>query len=526
MERVRAPELHPACLPPGTMVGPWRVLGLCGQGTYGAVYRAVRADREDSDPVALKLALYLQDPRFEREAELLTRVQHPSVPRLYDRGQWQQPGGNLYPYLVMEWVEGLPLYEWARRHDASSLQVLRILAQLARALEATHAAGVHRDVKGDNVLVRLADQRAFLTDFGAGSYLGARPLTPPPFPPGTPAYRSPEAWMFSLGSRRFHGPYAPGPADDVFALGVTAYRLVTGKYLPLEEPRQDEAGQWHLGDGALRPPREHNPHVELRLSDLILRMLSRPPEARGTAGELAEEMERAAAQAGPEAEQPLGLQQLPPPSLGPRDGAAIAALLGHSLHSELLGNKARLRPMRRRRRIRTRAIDDRGAHRHPNPERSHAQDWGAQLCLLLLVAALVLIVLPCLRRSGSEHARTEEAPIAAQLDPSPEARDAGTAGVGDITITAQESVAPAALGAKGLATDMPKGPLPGQLRPDSKGKCLSPLVAINGGCWVKLDVSVESCKVETADGYVYKGGCYTPRYGPQRQPTSTPQPPQ
>ena len=49
MERVRAPALHPASLPPGTMVGPWRVLGLCSQGTYGAVYRAVRAEREDAE---------------------------------------------------------------------------------------------------------------------------------------------------------------------------------------------------------------------------------------------------------------------------------------------------------------------------------------------------------------------------------------------------------------------------------------------------------------------------------------------
>ncbi|WP_407735472.1 serine/threonine-protein kinase [Hyalangium sp.] len=507
------------------MVGHWRVLGLCSQGTYGAVYRAVRADREDAEPVALKLALYIQDPRFEREAELLARVQHPSVPRLYERGEWQPPGGNVHPYLVMEWVEGLPLYEWAREHDASSRQVLRMLAQLAWALEATHAAGVHRDVKGDNVLVRFADQRAFLMDFGAGAYPGARPLTTPPFPPGTPAYRSPEAWRFSLGARWFQAPYAPGPADDVFALGVTAYRLVTGEYLPPEEPRQDEAGQWRLDIVPPRAPRELNPRVDPRLSELILRMLAMPPEARGTAGELAEALERAAAQAGPEAEQPLGLEQLPPPPLRPRDEVAMASLLGNSLSLELLGNKARLRALRRRRKIRARAEEDRGAHRHPNPERPPSDDRGAQLFLLFVVAAMVLFALVCPR--SSEHVQPQEGSMAAQRGPIRESRDAGTSGVGDVTITAPQSVPPSALGAKEIAMEMPKDPLPGQVRPDSKGKCPLPLqVVINGGCWIKVDADLERCREATAEGYVYKNGCYMPTYGSQRQPTSTPQPPQ
>jgi hypothetical protein len=89
---------------------------------------------------------------------------------------------------------------------------------VARALEATHAAcGVHRDVKGDNVLVRPADGRVFLTDFGAGHYRGAATLTTKLLPPGTPAYRSPEAWGFLRVFRRHptaHYPRADGRTDS------------------------------------------------------------------------------------------------------------------------------------------------------------------------------------------------------------------------------------------------------------------------------------------------------------------------
>src|SRR5687768_8028057 len=109
---------------------------------------------------------------------------------------------RLRRWLEMRERPPLPLYEWAQAFFPSSRQVLRVPADLARALEATHAAGgVHRDVKGDNVLVRLEDGQVFLTDFGSGNYPGAAMLTWQVFPPGTPPYRSPEAYRFALNIR-------------------------------------------------------------------------------------------------------------------------------------------------------------------------------------------------------------------------------------------------------------------------------------------------------------------------------------
>jgi eukaryotic-like serine/threonine-protein kinase len=156
-------------LAPGMRVGAWRVMERQGYGGFGCVYRAVRVGQEHAGFVALKLARHPWERRFAREAELLSRIRDSSVPRLLERGEWSPARGVEHPYLVMEWVEGTPLYDWACAPALSSEQLLRLVAQLARALAATHAAhAVHRDVKGANILVRHADGRAVLLDFGSG----------------------------------------------------------------------------------------------------------------------------------------------------------------------------------------------------------------------------------------------------------------------------------------------------------------------------------------------------------------------
>lgn len=260
-----------------------------GYGTYGAVYRAHRVGKTDGPPVALKLARYPGDERFTREAGLLSRLQHPHVPRLLDSGSWRRGRArNEHPYLVMQWVEGLRLYAWAEQQPRSPFQILRVLSQVARALEALHARrGLHRDVKGENILV-TPEGRAFLMDFGCGTWTGAVPLTDGILAPGTRPYRSPQALRFQWDHRHSAtAHYEATPSDDVYALGVTAYRLCTGAYpLPPFPAGEEELCQQEK----LMPSGRHD-FLRSELEALILRMLSDRPQERGSASELAEAME-------------------------------------------------------------------------------------------------------------------------------------------------------------------------------------------------------------------------------------------
>ena len=106
-------------LSPGTQVGSWRVGEVLGRGGYATVYSAEQVEPGTAGRFALKLATWPRDPRFAREVELLTRVRHPQVPRLHGHGWWTHPSGAVFPFLVMDRLEGEPLYEWAERRKPS-----------------------------------------------------------------------------------------------------------------------------------------------------------------------------------------------------------------------------------------------------------------------------------------------------------------------------------------------------------------------------------------------------------------------
>jgi serine/threonine protein kinase len=467
-------HLNPASLPSGTRIGAWRLLEQRGRGAYGVVYRA-EAVEAGQGAVALKLALYPADTRFAREAELLSRIRHPCVPRLLDHGQWLSGTSAAYAWLAMEWVEGLPLYDWAQAQRPSSRQVLQLLGGLAGALEATHSAGgVHRDVKGDNIRVRRVDGRPFLLDFGSGHYLGASTLTWEPFPPGTSAYRSPEAWRFVLRSRKPPAfAYAPGPADDLFALGVTAYRLVTGKYPPSPHLRHDDAWLWQPETLALWAARVINGRCAPELSDLVTRMLSPDSKARGSARELAEALEQAALRAGPEADVPLFTGEEPQP--------------------------AGLFPPLQRVTV----------QRPPRVSR-----WPRVVALGLSTSVAVGTVVLL----NTWPVEVPETPHLAQEE---EAEDAGTVAVGDSALTAPVALEQAPAMWPAIGVELPPKPFPGQRRPDAQGRCPGKVqVAINGGCWRKVEATdKKDCDNDT---YSYRGACYVPLYPPPRPATSGP----
>jgi len=502
-------ELDPTDLPPGTQVGAWRVLELRGRGSYGTVYRAVSVLPGPTRTVALKLAIHPGDQRFEREAEMLARIRYPGVPRLLDSGRWRSPLGDTHPFVAMEWVEGEPLYVWAARRNPSSLQVLAVLAQAARALQATHeVSAVHRDVKGSNMLVRPAEGRLFLTDFGAGYLAGAARLTPWNSVPGTRDYRSGQLWEHRQNADRNTAPVLARPCDDVFALGVTAYRLVTDTYPPWALPGTELGPGGHAGGKTVVPPRQLNPRVDAQLNALILRMLSVRPEERGTAGELAEAMERGVAHGGPSAEAPLFEWETVPPTRWTEEELAEAEYLGHRPRHRYRGFVQRVEEADAAARAQREAQGRGGAMTRARRER--ARKW-----LPWLAAAMALGLWP----AETDSVRTVERLTMARGVPAEARRKEDAVSLGDTAMSASTAVVTSpSEGA--IAQEVPKDPLPGQMKPDAKGRCPGKQVAINGGCWAKVDFSVEECVGNVF--FVHQGGCFTPAYKPTRKPTSAP----
>jgi serine/threonine-protein kinase len=156
-EEVAAPE----------RIGSYRVLERIGRGGMGSVYRAERATGDFAHVVAIKiikpglLSHSLVD-RFQRERQLLARLSHPNIARLYDGGEIE--GGS--PYIVMEYVEGLPLLQMVEEQRLSRGDRLRLFADICGAVAFAHRhLVVHRDLTPSNILV-TPDRVVKLIDFG------------------------------------------------------------------------------------------------------------------------------------------------------------------------------------------------------------------------------------------------------------------------------------------------------------------------------------------------------------------------
>jgi len=195
------------------------ILGTIGKGTFATVYRA--HDARLGVDVALKL---LSSPgtgrraradRILKEAQLLARVRHPNVVRVYGVDDTAEHIG-----LWMEFVEGTTLRDLLRSNGRFSAQEASIIGRdVCRAMAAVHQAGVlHGDIKAHNVM-REAGGRIVLMDFGAGQALNDAEESAALLA-GTPAYLAPEV---------LNG-FPRSASSDIYALGVLLYYLVTGGY--------------------------------------------------------------------------------------------------------------------------------------------------------------------------------------------------------------------------------------------------------------------------------------------------------
>src|SRR4051812_32769824 len=167
-----------AAMDPGALVsGRFEVEELAAEGGMGSVYRCL--DRLSGQRVALKVQPGAPGDlkRFEREAQLLAELRHPSVVRYVAHGLLD--GGQLY--LAMEWLDGESLEARLARGPLSIGDAQRLAARLAEVLQAIHARGiVHRDLKPSNLfLPRGALEEVKLLDFGVAGLRRAGPPPPP-----------------------------------------------------------------------------------------------------------------------------------------------------------------------------------------------------------------------------------------------------------------------------------------------------------------------------------------------------------
>ena len=211
-------------------VGAYEIDRLIGRGGMGAVYVAHRADGTFDKQVAIKLidlplATDLFRERFRMERQILAGLNHPLIARLLDGGVTSD--GE--PFLVMEYVDGVPIHRFCEDHGLSVAERLLLFKSVCEAVQFAHQnLVVHRDLKPDNILV-MEDGTPRLLDFGTAKLLSpsadgmGTEFTRQGFQSFTPQYASPEQ---VLGN-----PITT--ASDTYSLGVLLYLLLTD-VLPYE----------------------------------------------------------------------------------------------------------------------------------------------------------------------------------------------------------------------------------------------------------------------------------------------------
>ena len=277
-------------LPVGTKLGPYEIQAPLGAGGMGEVYRA-RDTRLDRTVAVKILPSHLSsDPdarqRFEREAKIISSLNHPHICVLHDVGH--QDGIN---YLVMECVEGETLAKRLEKGAPPLEQVLKLGAQIADALDKAHRSGViHRDLKPGNVM--LTSSGAKLLDFGLAKPTApwadsdtrtaakeSTPVTAQGTVVGTFQYMSPE---------QVEGKELDG-RSDIFSLGSVLYEMLTGQRAFQGQSRLSVASAILEKEPA--PISSVKPMTPPSLDRCVRRCLAKDPEQRWqSAGDLADEL--------------------------------------------------------------------------------------------------------------------------------------------------------------------------------------------------------------------------------------------
>jgi YVTN family beta-propeller protein len=252
----------------GQTLKQYEIIEQIGKGGMGLVFAARQPAMNRTVAIKVILADFLVSKesrdRFQREVEVIAKLEHPHILPVYDFGEVD---GS--PYIVMRFLNGGSLQDRLRAQSLSREQLLRSLAQIAEALDYAHERGfVHRDLKPANILY---DERgnAYLADFGiAKAATGEQDLTATGGLVGTPAYMSPE---------QARGDRLDG-RSDIYSLAVVAYQALTGQ-LPFQATTM-----WGWIDSHLSAPVPSalltNADLPLMVDDVLQIGLAKKPDDR------------------------------------------------------------------------------------------------------------------------------------------------------------------------------------------------------------------------------------------------------
>ncbi|NTX55880.1 serine/threonine-protein kinase [Myxococcus sp. CA039A] len=283
---MRSPPFHPDQLSPGSVVGPWNVVASLGAGGFGRVFKVERGGRF----YTMKMALRPAGPQVSEEedvngrlshevATLLACAPHPNLPRVHAVDRWPEPPEG-YLFFVTDFIDGETFHEWRWRVKPSAAHLLSVFTEVVRAVSDLHRRGLHhRDVKGDNLLIRREDERPFLIDLGTVRMPGATTLTVG-VAPASPHLLPPECVAFLREGQWEQGArFDAGIPGDLYALGALLYESLTDGYafdprLPYDRllPAIETVTP--------RAPHVVNPKVPPALGDIALRLLAKRPEER------------------------------------------------------------------------------------------------------------------------------------------------------------------------------------------------------------------------------------------------------
>jgi len=253
----------------GRVIKGYELKRLAGEGGFGAVYLATQ--RLIGREVAVKIILpqYANQPdfirRFETEAQLVARLEHPHIVPLYD--YWREPSGA---YLVMRWLRGGSLSDSLRKEGAwNTERVSVMLTQIAAALAVAHRQGVvHRDLKPENILMD-ENGNAYLSDFGIAKDLGGKEsITQNNALIGSPAYISPE---------QIRGQTVT-PQSDIYMLGLLVYEMLTGEH-PFKDNTAASLLYKHLSE-PLPSLHDVRPELPIALNMVLQKATSKEPTER------------------------------------------------------------------------------------------------------------------------------------------------------------------------------------------------------------------------------------------------------